>query len=208
MLKRVKIAVTLIVLCVILLIYGGIKAQNNSQKKYSFDTLWCKKTIDFALEVAADDELRMRITATDPQSFYQFIPDVQELFDTVMYITRTVVSLDTVYKVHYHKFDLHSVLEFFQYIYKYRKPINPSSFEYFFTKCLQANGILTKKCHIQLIDLKNNTVTGQNNDIKPTNCIESDVYPLDLEKTIAVKAYVEISTLSYHSDNFVISSSK
>ncbi len=193
--KNLIVKITGIIVAILLLAFIGKSSYcSHQQTNHYINTLRCKKIVDYALEVAADDELRSRIVANDPESFYSFFcwPP-----DTISYVSRTIVTCDTSFLFHYNIFNRRKVLRLHQYIYHDIKPVDLERLDYFFTKCMNANRLTVERCYLELIDLKRNEVIahGGRSDEKPSNCIESELLMLDLFKTIAVKVYAEISRM-------------
>ncbi len=201
------VTITSIVIVFFSMQFSLTRCSNKTYLANPVDTARCERIMNYALEVAVDNELRSRIVANDPESFYSFFcwPP-----DTISYVSRTIETRDTSFLFHYNIFDHRKVLRLHQYIYHNIKPVNLGSLDYYFTKCMKANGLTVESCYFELIDLKLNDVIAYSGrpDKKTSNCIESEALTLDLFKTIAVKVYAEISKMAYVPEYFVISSNR
>jgi len=118
--------------------------------------------------------------------------------DTARYITKTIRSQDTSFKVTQDRFDPYSDLKLVQFLLKDDLPVNLKKLDSLFRTELNLRGFSRLDTYIEYTDLKKKQiiVSSYKKAQSLNSYISSKMIPIDIFKTLGIKAYAHSSIFS------------
>lgn len=118
--------------------------------------------------------------------------------DTARYITKTIQSQDTSFKVIQDRFDPYTDLKLIQFLLKDDLPVNLVKLDSLFRTELNLRGFPSSETYVEYTDLKNKQIIGSSyKKVQSANSfISSKTITIDIFKTLGIKAYAHSSIFS------------
>ena len=118
--------------------------------------------------------------------------------DTSRYVTKTIRTADTSFRVTYDRHDPHSRTKLLQFMLKEGLPVNVNALDSLFREELMGRRFPLAETAIEYLDLKFNKVLNRSDSESgsKTRWLSTDVIPLDIFNTIGIRAYAQVPALS------------
>lgn len=151
-------------------------------------------SVEDGLEKAIFVEMSERLNTMGGPMIMRFAPK-SNLKDTSEIVDRTLITEDTTLVIKINKNEPDVDKKILQYAFIKISPININNLNNYFKSILKSKDIFFNDTYIEYYDLKTNKLLDQN---KPTkgfrlSVLSTDTVPLDILKSVGVKAYVATS---------------
>lgn len=185
----------LIIIAICLMIAFLLKA-GDVRRQYEYYKSRIEKTpsdiqadVNYRLKQAIDHELRIRMKSPEVKHEKWIYPFDDS--DTSDYVTRTIQTMDTTFQVRVYKWDGNAINKIHQFIFKGFKPVDLKDLDICIRTAMKVSCIDVNQTYFEYIDLKKNRIISHSN-LKPGNCYESKIIPLDILKSTGIKTYVTV----------------